>query len=75
MIRFFDNNYTPEQVKMLLILIIEASAQLQRESECDCSTECGECSYHELCADFDRLKSYLKKLERSYKTGSKGGAK
>ena len=72
MLRFFDSNYTAAQIKMLLGLIIEAGATVQRESECDCSCECSDCPYSELCADLYRLKAYLKKLDKS---GRKGGAK
>ena len=75
MIRFFDSNYTPAQVKMLLGLIIDAGAQVQRESECDCSSECGDCPYSQLCADLDRLKAYLKVLDKTGKIGKKGGDK
>lgn len=75
MLRFFSSNYDQAQVKMLLGLIIEAGATVQRESECDCSQDCLDCPYSELCADLDRLKSYLKRIDKSGKIGKKGGDK
>lgn len=55
--------------------MIEAGATVQRESECDCSCECANCPYSELCADLDRLKAYLKRLDKNGDFGAKGGDK